>query len=124
MGYRVITTSHESYVSIRITGTWPADAPEIILDEIYSNWIKHQKPDLLVDISKLRADDSMISEYYNSGIFENVGFQSIGRIAIIDVPSRKNINDFLEAAVQSRGVLLHFFYNNEQEGADWLKQQK
>jgi len=124
MGYQVITTSHESYVSIRIIGTWPADTPEIVLDEIYSNWIKHHKSDLLVDISKLYADHSMIREYYTSAVFENVGFQSIRLIAIIDDPSRKNINDILEEAAQNRGLRLRFFYNSEQEANDWFTEQK
>jgi hypothetical protein len=123
MSYQVTSTSYENYVSVSIIGTWTADKPEIILDEIYSKWAKHQKPDLLVDISKLWADQSIISEYYASEIFENVGFQSIRLIAIIDDPERKKINDFLEPAAHNRGLRLRFFYESEQEAADWLYQQ-
>jgi len=123
MSYKVTSTSYENYACVSITGSWPTDKPEIILDEIYSKWEKHQKYDLLVDISELRADQSIISDYYATTIFENVGFQSIRLIAIFDDPVRKKINDCLETATQNRGVRLHFFYESEQEAANWLDQQ-
>ena len=123
MSYQVSSTLHENYVCVSINGTWPAEKPEMIIDEIYSKWAKHQKPDLLVDISKLWADPSVINEYYTSAIFENVGFQGIHLIAVFDTPARKEINDFLEKAAQNRGLQLRFFYQNEQEATDWLYQQ-
>ena len=120
MSYRVTSTSYESYVCVSITGSWPTDKPEIILDEIYSKWEKNQKYDLLVDISELRADQSIIGDYYTTAVFENVGFQSIRLIAIFDDPVRKKINDCLETAAQNRGLRLRFFYESEQEAASWL----
>jgi len=123
MSYKVTSTSYENYACVSITGSWPTDKPEIILDEIYSKWEKHQKYDLLIDISELRADQSIISDYYATTIFENVGFQSIRLIAIFDDPVRKKINDCLETATQNRGMRLHFFYESEQEAANWLDQQ-
>ena len=123
MSYKVTSTPYENYACVSITGSWPTDKPEIILDEIYSKWGKHQKYDLLVDISELRADQSIISDYYTTAIFENVGFQSIRMIAIFDDPVRKKINDCLETATQNRGLRLRFFYESEQEAANWLDQQ-
>ena len=123
MNYQVASTLHENYVCVSINGTWPADKPEIILDEIYGKWANHQRDDLLLDISKLRADQSVINEYYTDKIFENVGFQSIRLIAVFDTPARKEINDFLEKAAQNRGLQIRFFYQNEQEATEWLYQQ-
>ena len=123
MSYQVTSNPHENYVYVSITGTWPTDKPEIILDEIYGKWVKHQKYDLLVDISKLQSAQSIISDYYTAAIFENVGFQSIRLIGVFDDPVRKKINAFLEAAAQNRGLRIRFFYESEQEAADWLYQQ-
>ena len=123
MSYKVTPVPYENYVCVSITGSWPTDKPEIILDEIYSKWRKHQKYDLLVDISKLRADQSTISDYYATAIFENVGFQSIRLIAISDDPIRKKINDCLETAAKNRDLRLRFFYEGIQEAANWLDQQ-
>lgn len=123
MSYQITSVSDENYAYVGITGTWPGEKPEIILDEIYRKWVAHQKHDLLVDISKLQADQSVIRDYYTDAIFENIGFQSIRLIAIYDDPARKKINDFLETAAQNRGLRLRFFYESEQEAADWLDRQ-
>jgi hypothetical protein len=123
MSYQVKSTPYGNYAYVCITGIWPADKPEIILDEIYGEWVNHQRDDLLLDISKLQTDQSIIDDYYTDRIFENVGFQSIRLMAVFDTPSRKEINDFLEKAAQNSGLQIRFFYQNEQEATDWLDQQ-
>lgn len=123
MSYQITSVSDENYTHVGVTGTWPAEKPEIILDEIYRKWAAHQKYDLLVDISKLHADETVIRDYYTDAIFENIGFQSIRLIAIYDDPARKKINDLLETAAQNRGLRLRFFYESEQEAINWLERQ-
>lgn len=52
---------------------------------------KHQRFVPLADIFKPEADPSVLSEYYTNAIFDNVGFQSIRPIAVLDNPAEEEV---------------------------------
>ena len=120
MSYTLDHLSIQGCLRIRVEGTWPYEKQEHIMGDILALWEANNKPPVYIDIRSMEDTPSILGDYEVAERLSEFGFWRMGRIAVLDSPSRRSANDFFETTTYNRGLCFRFFYDNEQEAVDWL----
>ena len=124
MAYKLHHSLADNYVHVRVSGTWPKQAPETIVAEIYAYWEQGHRQNLLIDIRKLLVDPTIAGDFEGVKRFMTAGYSRITRIAVNDIPARKRTNDFFEITAENRGMTFRFFYEDEQAAIYEARRQR
>jgi hypothetical protein len=103
-----------------IDGSWPTDNPKDIITDIHNLWSKQQGQHLILDLRSMEGSPSISDDFEDVHIFIDVGFRRLGRVAILDKPSRREANGFFETVAYNRGLDFRFFYGDEKDAINWL----
>ena len=109
-------------IRVKMTGTWPKHQPETMFADIMKIWVDAGKKHLLLlDLRQQENFPDMGTDFIMANYFCENGFNKIGKVAVLDKPVHKKLNDINELVMNNRGCNVRFFYEEGPVMDEWLR---
>ena len=124
MSYNISHRIDNDLIRVDFTGIWPKHHPETPFADIMKLWVDAGKQHLLVcDLRQQENSPDMGTDFIMANYFSENGFNRIAKVAVLDKPEYRKLNDINELLLNNRGCNVRFFYEEGHALDEWLSEK-
>ena len=117
--YNLEVLPESRFLHLRFSGVWGKDTAKPFINEAVKIFFEIGHRDALIDMRKQEQKTNPFNDYYSiQEMYEAKVFRA-RKIAVLDLPVRKEDNDFFQLIAQNNNINIRFFYS-EDEAVQWL----